>query len=255
MTTRRRGSGTPKSGAEVLTLKGHTGSVVVGVVQPRRLADRHREVMTTTAKVWDAASGAEVLTLKGHTGSVLSASFSPDGSRIVTAQWDGTAKVWDAMTGAERPHPQGAHRLRSVRRRSAPTARGSSPGVMTTAKVWDATSGAEVLTLKGHTGSVLSASFSPDGSRIVTAGGDTHGAGLGRVERRRGPHPQGAHRSRPIGVVQPRRLAHRHRGADGTAKVWDASSGAEVLTLKGHTDSVRSASFSPDGSRIATREP
>jgi WD40 repeat protein len=35
------------------------------------------------------------MTLKGHTGPVTSASFSPDGSRIVTASWDNTAKVWD----------------------------------------------------------------------------------------------------------------------------------------------------------------
>ena len=32
---------------------------------------------------------------------VTSASFSPDGSRIVTASADETAKVWDATTGAE----------------------------------------------------------------------------------------------------------------------------------------------------------
>ena len=31
------------SGAEVLTLKGHTGVGLFGVVQPGRLADRHRE--------------------------------------------------------------------------------------------------------------------------------------------------------------------------------------------------------------------
>ena len=39
---------------------------------------------------------------------------------------------------------------------------------------------------------------------------------------------------------------------DQTAKVWDAKSGAEVLTLKGHVDQVASVSFSPDGSRILT---
>jgi WD40 repeat protein len=49
-----------------------------------------------TAKVWDAKTGAEVLTLKGRTGYVLSASFSPDGSRVVTGSNDSTAKVWDA---------------------------------------------------------------------------------------------------------------------------------------------------------------
>ena len=51
--------------------------------------------------MWDAKSGAEVLTLKGHTGGVTSASFSPDGSRIVTGSEDKTAKVWDARSGAE----------------------------------------------------------------------------------------------------------------------------------------------------------
>ena len=35
-------------------------------------------------------------------------------------------------------------------------------------------------------------------------------------------------------------------------KVWDATSGAESLTLKGHTDPVRSVAFSPDGKRLAS---
>ena len=51
-----------------------------------------------TAKVWDARTGAEVLNLKGHTGPVFSASFSPDGSRLVTASADETVKVWDARS-------------------------------------------------------------------------------------------------------------------------------------------------------------
>ena len=45
--------------------------------------------------------GCRGLTLKGHTNNVLSAAFSPDGSRIVTASDDRTAKVWDAKSGAE----------------------------------------------------------------------------------------------------------------------------------------------------------
>ena len=69
-----------------------------------------------------------------------------------------------------------------------------------------------LLTLKGHANPVFSASFSPDGSRVVTAGGYN----------------------------------------DQTAKVWDAKTGADVLTLKGHTGPVLSASFSRDGSRVVT---
>src|SRR4051794_9640854 len=75
---------------------------------------------------------SDLLTLKGHRGGVHSASFSADGTRIVTASHDQTAKVWDAKTGIE----------------------------------------TLTLTLTHHTNWVESASFSPDGTRIVTASGD-----------------------------------------------------------------------------------
>ncbi|MCH8241546.1 MAG: hypothetical protein IH897_02920 [Planctomycetes bacterium] len=39
---------------------------------------------------------------------------------------------------------------------------------------------------------------------------------------------------------------------DRTLKVWDAQSGRETLTLKGHTGEVSSVAFSPDGRRIVS---
>ncbi len=39
---------------------------------------------------------------------------------------------------------------------------------------------------------------------------------------------------------------------DNTVKVWDAATGQEVLSLKGHTQQVTSVSWSPDGKRILT---
>ena len=39
---------------------------------------------------------------------------------------------------------------------------------------------------------------------------------------------------------------------DGTARIWNAKSGAPLAVLKGHTGSVNSAAWSPDGTRIAT---
>ena len=39
---------------------------------------------------------------------------------------------------------------------------------------------------------------------------------------------------------------------DQTVKVWDAGTGQETLTLKGHTGCVSGVAFSPDGRRIAS---
>ena len=39
---------------------------------------------------------------------------------------------------------------------------------------------------------------------------------------------------------------------DKTVRVWDAATGLEALSLKGHTSSVSSVAFSPDGKRIVS---
>jgi WD40 repeat protein len=39
---------------------------------------------------------------------------------------------------------------------------------------------------------------------------------------------------------------------DKTAKVWDAATGQETLTLKGHTNPVTSVAVSADGKRIVS---
>jgi len=53
------------------------------------------------AYVWDTATGRDVAHLRRHDDKVVSARFSPDGKKIVTASWDETARIWDATTGKE----------------------------------------------------------------------------------------------------------------------------------------------------------
>ena len=42
------------------------------------------------------------------------------------------------------------------------------------------------------------------------------------------------------------------RAQDQTVRLWDASTGAETHTLKGHTIYVLAAAFSPDGARVVS---
>ena len=51
---------------EILTLKGHTGTVKSVAFSPDGSASP--PPARSTVKVWDAATGQEILTLKGHTG-------------------------------------------------------------------------------------------------------------------------------------------------------------------------------------------
>jgi WD40 repeat protein len=40
-------------------------------------------------------------------------------------------------------------------------------------------------------------------------------------------------------------------GEDGTVRIWDAATGREALTLRGHQGTVSGVAFSPDGARLA----
>ncbi|HKB01261.1 MAG TPA: serine/threonine-protein kinase, partial [Gemmataceae bacterium] len=53
------------------------------------------------AYVWDTNTGRDLAHLRGHEDNLASARFSPDGTKIVTASWDGTARVWDAISGRQ----------------------------------------------------------------------------------------------------------------------------------------------------------
>jgi WD40 repeat protein len=89
-------------------------------------------------------------------------------------------------------------------------------------KVWDVETGQELLTFTGHTAPVVDVAFSPDSIRVVSTSS----------------RPTGFRNSDPL--------------EPGEVKVWDARSGAELLTLKGQKRFVNAVAYSPDGKRLAT---
>ena len=120
----------------------------------------------------DLPHPALIRTLTGHGSYVTSASFSPDGTRIVSASSDNTLKLWDAVTGAVIRTLTGHDSDVNSAAFSPDGTRIISASRDNTLKLWDAATGADIRTLTGHTNGVTSAAFSPDGRMIVSASRD-----------------------------------------------------------------------------------
>jgi len=223
---------------------------------------------------------------------VVTAAFSPDGSRILTAGWDGTAKLWDAETGTELLRLEGHSDSVTHASFNHDGDRVVTASFDGTALVWDANRGNVLSRLEGHRGKVMKAWFSLDGERVVTAAGmqgylwDALSA---RLIAALADHTSlmGHARFSPDGELVVT------WGWDGTARIWNgrdgepravirhdwgvalavfspagdriltagrqdraarlwSTDGEEILTLGEHRSHVTDAAFSPDGSRIAT---
>jgi WD40 repeat protein len=106
-------------------------------------------------------------------------------------------------------------------------------------------------TLTGHTYSVTSVAFSPDG-RLLTSGSYKEiklwDVASGSLVRTLTGHTGNV--SSVAFSPDGRLLASGSR--DDTIKLWDVASGSLVRTLSGHTGDVTSVAFSPDGRLLAS---
>jgi WD40 repeat protein len=222
------------------------------------------------ATVWDAKSGAEIFTLKGHISDVTSVCFSPDGSRILTGSMDNTSKIWDARTPPEWLAFQGQTLNELAASFSPDGTKVLTASFDRTAKLWDAKTGVLLLTLQGHTQPLRAAWFSPDGERIVTGSADKSvrlwdaktGAPILalRILNDGFVSPFSPDGSRVVtGGWEQKSVAGSNPNLrmsfgtnDMTARVCDTRTGNETLKLTGHKAPVYAATFSHDGSRIAT---
>ena len=111
-------------------------------------------------------------------------------------------------------------------------------------QVWDALSGALVTTLKGYTGQVTSVCFSVDGIRLVSGSYDNSV----KVTLFLSSHEN----TTSLTYKYERVLCSKCNIFSLRVQVWDAISGALMMTFEKYTSVVTSLCFSPIGTRLAS---
>ncbi len=220
--------------------------------------------------LWDPATGAKLRALAGQAGQVLAVVFSPGGERLATIGRDQAVRVWDVASGRllqTLPLSTWGSAV-AFNQDATRVAAGLNDG---TAKVWDVAAGDEVLVARGHAGGVWGVAFSP--APPPSGGAGTGGGAAGELLATAGndgtakvwdaaPPGDGAHTARELLTLAGHNgpvngiafspappgggtggLLLATAGQDGTAKLWDARTGREVLTLYGQADAVAAVGF------------
>jgi WD40 repeat protein len=164
------------------------------------------------AKVWDANTNQPIATMEGHKWFVRFGAFLAD-AKVFTVATEGVVRLWHADSGKLLGKIDGE---RAVASRDGKRLVATNSGQ---AIVWDAETVTRVATLAEETLHLADVDFSPDGSRVVGGGGlDTD-------------PPKNA----------------RPRG-----RIWATETGEVLAHLDGHTGTINSVAFSPDGNCVAT---
>lgn len=182
---------------------------------------------------------------------IFGLSFSRDGRRIITGNFNGTVKLWAVASGTV---------LRTLNGHSDLVYKGvASPDEKLLAscsrdgkiKIWDVATGVELRTLTGHTRPVKAVAFSPDGNRIASASNDgtlrIWDVATGRQEESfvhtRLPNTDDSVYS--VVFISHGRIIAAGNG-DGTISYWDVATAKEVKLLKGHSAGVFCLALSSD---------
>ncbi len=182
-----------------------------------------------TTRLIDAKTMADVFVLR-HAKPVRTAVFSPDGARIVTASDDGTARLWDARTGAPLGAPMKHDDAVTSAVFSADGKRIVTASMDRTVRFWDAATGAPQGPALETDFPAKAAMLNHDGTRLLTITGYDYRGGTPQV----------------------RSLTPWFETTDGdNAQIWEVIDGNTVGESLTRSTGVNSASFSPDGMRVA----
>jgi WD40 repeat protein/DNA-binding Xre family transcriptional regulator len=255
-----------RSGKALMTLCGHTNWVRSVAWSPTNAypllasgSDDH------TVKLWDINTGQLQRTLHEHEHSIWSVAWHPDGTVLASSSLDHTVKLWDVRTGQAIKSLRGhSNWVRSVAWQPAiATSQQAEANMLLasgssnyTVKIWNASTGKLLRILSGHTNSVWSVAWSPDGMLLASTSSDRTTkiwqASTGELLRTLEGHTNWVWTVAWMPMSEGNSVLLATGSIDHTIKLWNITSGQLLRTIDGHSDSVWSVAWSPDGKVLAS---
>ncbi len=167
-----------------------------------------------TIRLRELPSGKSFAVIEAHDHWVRSLAFTPDSKILISGSNDKTIKLWEVRTSKNLATLTSDSRGTPIAI-SPDGDRLASVGPDRTIELWNLSTRKAIARYKGHPASLSSMQaleFSPDGKTLASGGG----------------------------------------WEDTTIRLWDVNTGANIATLNGVDDPVKSVAFSPNGKLIAS---
>ena len=240
-----------QKGNQLKVLRGHRSSINTAVFS----CDSKRIVSASldrTVCVWNAETGKIIKRLDGSNAyrMINYADFCPQNLRLVSLPWDKTIRIWDTDAGVKSRVLKG-HDVQVTSAVFSPDGMRilSASWWDKSVRVWDVKTGGTLKYFHNISDRIKSIDFSDDGNYAIIVSTDNHMRLLdvetGNIVRDKSD----VYLSKDVLSPDKKHVISTNNKA---IFIKDVNTGNFLKVLEGHDYSVKSAVFSPDGTRIVS---